>query len=204
VAVNSVSGESGCNKDLTNDSTPLSNGKFLDDGNTATLLPNTGTQSHTVSERVGDEEGTSEGQVCNTASPLPNENIDRTSHSNPRTETMRLSHAVQNGMISESAASSKTPDTSSDSTPITKTSLPAQQFPHRAGSPIPFIKKQKQDQSTPQSPTLFPPLPEGQDLTGCKFLYKDLMKALGSSWTFLLNRPFWNGLFMSTVDMNWP
>jgi len=105
-------------------------------------------------------------------------------------------------MISESAASSKTPDASSDSTPIAKTSHPAQQFPHRAGSPIPFIKKQKQDQSTPQSPTLFPPLPEGQDLTGCKFLYKDLMKALGSSRTFLLNRPFWNGLFMSTVDMN--
>jgi len=202
VPVNSVSGESGCSKDLTNDSTPLSNGKVLDDGNTATLLANTGTQSHTVSERVGDEEGTSEGQVCNTTTPLPNENIDRTSHSNLRTETMRLSHAVQNGMISESAASSKTPDTSSDSTPITKTSHPAQQFPHRAGSPIPFIKKIKQDQSTPQSPTLFPPLPEGQDLMGCKFLYKDLMKALGSSQTFLLNRPFWNGLFMSTVDMN--
>jgi len=149
VAVNSVSGESGCSKDLTNDSTPLSNGKFLDDGNTATLVANTGTQSDTVSERVGDEEGTSEGQVCNTASPLPSENIDRTSHSNLRTETMQLSRAVQNGMISESAASSKTPDTSSDSIPITKTSHPAQQFPHGVGSPIPFIKKLKQDQSTP-------------------------------------------------------
>ena len=67
---------------------------------------------------------------------------------------------------------------------------------------MPFFKNQKQGLSSPQSPTLFPPLPEGQDLKGCTFIYKDLMKALGSSRTFLLNRLFWNGLFMSTVDMN--
>ena len=200
----SVSGEFDRNKDLANGdvgSTPLSHDELLDDGSTATLVANTGTPSQAVSERVGDEGGGNEGQPCDTATPLPNGDIDRISHSNLPTEPTRLTHVVQNGVISESAASRKAPHRS---TPNTKSSHPASQlqFPHRSGSPMPFSKKQKQGQSSPQSPTLFPPLPEGQDLKGCTFIYKDLMKALGSSQTFLLNRLFWNGLFMSTVDMN--
>ena len=195
----SISGELDRNKGLANGgvgSTPLSHDELLDDGSTATLVANTGTPSQAVSERIGDEGGGNKGQ--------PNGDIDRTSHSNLPTEPTRLTHVVQNGVVSESATSRKAPPRSSKSTPNTKSShtAPQLQFPHRSGSPMPSFKNQKQGQSSPQSPTLFPPLPEGQDLKGCTFIYKDLMKALGSSRTFLLNRLFWNGLFMSTVDMN--
>ena len=39
-----------------------------------------------------------------------------------------------------------------------------------------------------------------QDEDSRTYLYKDLMKALGSSRTFMVNRHFWNVLFMSTID----
>ena len=41
---------------------------------------------------------------------------------------------------------------------------------------------------------------EGRDLSGSTFLYKELMKQLGSSKAFMLKKDFWNVLFMSTVS----
>ena len=48
------------------------------------------------------------------------------------------------------------------------------------------------------SPRFYHPR-EGQDLTGCMFLYKDLMKGLGHSKNFMLSRHFWNQTFISTL-----
>ncbi len=50
------------------------------------------------------------------------------------------------------------------------------------------------------SPRFYHPR-EGQDLTGCTFLYRELVKALGHSRNFLLTRHFWNQTFISTLTM---
>lgn len=51
------------------------------------------------------------------------------------------------------------------------------------------------------SPRFYHPR-EGQDLTGCSFLYRDLMKSLGNSRNFMLTRHFWNQLFISTLTVD--
>ena len=51
------------------------------------------------------------------------------------------------------------------------------------------------------SPRFYHPQ-EGQDLTGCTFLYKELMKGLGHSRDFMLSKHFWNQLFISTVTVD--
>lgn len=51
------------------------------------------------------------------------------------------------------------------------------------------------------SPRFYHPQ-EGQDLTGCSFLYKELMRSLGNSRNFMLSRHFWNQLFISTLTVD--
>lgn len=51
------------------------------------------------------------------------------------------------------------------------------------------------------SPRFYHPR-EGQDLTGCTFLYKELMKSLGNSREFMLSRHFWNQTFISTLTVD--
>lgn len=50
------------------------------------------------------------------------------------------------------------------------------------------------------SPRFYHPR-EGQDLSGCTFLYKELLRSLGSSREFMLSRHFWNQLFISTLTV---
>ena len=50
------------------------------------------------------------------------------------------------------------------------------------------------------SPRFYHPQ-EGQDLTGCTFLYRELMKGLGHSRNFMLSRHFWNQTFISTLTV---
>ena len=68
--------------------------------------------------------------------------------------------------------------------------------------PIPSPHWLKHMKSTPvksRSPRLLEAF-LNQDPKKATFVYKDLMKALGNSRTFMLSRQFWNVLFMSTID----
>lgn len=52
-----------------------------------------------------------------------------------------------------------------------------------------------------ESPRLYHPNETGPHrLAGCVFLYKEVMKSLGSSKSFLLEKKFWDVLFMSTIS----
>lgn len=51
------------------------------------------------------------------------------------------------------------------------------------------------------SPRFYHPQ-EGQSLSGCVFLYKDLMRSLGNSKHFMLSRHFWNQVFISTLTVD--
>ena len=52
-----------------------------------------------------------------------------------------------------------------------------------------------------ESPRVYQPKDEAdRRLNGCVFLYKEVMKSLGSAKAFLLEKKFWNVLFMSTVS----
>ncbi len=51
------------------------------------------------------------------------------------------------------------------------------------------------------SPRFYHPQ-NGQDLTGCVYMYKELMSGLGHSRNFMLSRHFWNQLFISTVTVD--
>ena len=83
---------------------------------------------------------------------------------------------------------------------------PSPDFPdaRKRGSeapPLPLYRRLERMKSGPlwsRSPRLL----EMVDPKNTTFLYKDLMKALGSGRTFMLSRQFWNLLFMSTIDMD--
>ena len=189
-----ISEEFDHSKDLVNggvDLSPLRTGE--DSSITSTAPPdNISTPVRSVGEGSGGG-GTENGVQL---SP-PHPDIGTMSHSSLPVEASQLTHVTQNGVTRDSTAS---PNNTSSPHPSHLPETPPPQFPHRSDSPMSSSKKQNRDWNCPQSPTLFPPLPEGQDLTGCTFLYKDLMKTLGNTRTFLLNRQFWNVLFMSTVD----
>ena len=50
-----------------------------------------------------------------------------------------------------------------------------------------------------ESPRVYHPNETGHRLTDCVLLYKELVKSLGSSRSFLMEKKFWNVLFMSTI-----
>ena len=198
-----ISEELDHSNDLVNggvDLSPLRIGE--DSSSTSTATPsNISTPMHSVGEGSGGGRAESEVQL---SPPHP---IGTMSHSSLPVEASQLTHVTHNGVTRDSTTSPN--NTSNISTANTSSphptyhpETPPPQFPHRSESPVSSSKKQNRDWNCPQSPTLFPPLPEGQDLTGCTFLYKDLMKTLGNTRTVLLNRQFWNVLFMSTVDMD--
>ena len=182
------------------DLTPLRVDKD-EDGITSTATPsNISTPMHSVGEGSGSGRAESEVQL---SPPRPDVGT------NSPVEAAQLTHETLNGITRDltpspnNASNISTADTPSPQ-PIAnhRPETPPQQFSHRSESPMSSSKKQNRGWNCPQSPTLFPPLPEGLDLRGCTFLYKDLMKTLGNTRTFLLNRQFWNVLFMSTVDMD--
>ena len=172
------------------------------DGITSTATPsNINTPVHSVGEGSGCGRAESEVQL----SP-PHPDVGTSSP----VEATQLTHETQNGVTRDLTPSpNNTSNISTADTPSPQPvanhlpETPPQRFSHRSESPMSSSsKKQNRGWNCPQSPTLFPPLPEGLDLRGCTFLYKDLMKTLGNTRTFLLNRQFWNVLFMSTVDMD--
>ena len=190
--------------DLVNGGVDLSPLRIGEDSSITSAAPPSNINTPVRSVGEGSEGGGTESGVQ--LSP-PHSDIGTMSHSSLPVEASQLTHVTQNGVTRDSTASpNNTPNISTANTtsphPTHHPETPPQPFPHRSDSPMSSSKKQFRDWYCPQSPTLFPPLPEGQDLTGCTFLYKDLMKTLGNTRTFLLNRQFWNVLFMSTVDMD--
>lgn len=51
------------------------------------------------------------------------------------------------------------------------------------------------------SPRFYHPR-EGQELTGCMFVYKELLKGLGHSKDFMLSQQFWELLFVSALTVD--
>ena len=51
-----------------------------------------------------------------------------------------------------------------------------------------------------ESPRVYRPNDGDSRLAGCVFLYKELVRSLGSSKSFLMEKKFWSVLFMSTIS----
>ena len=51
-----------------------------------------------------------------------------------------------------------------------------------------------------ESPRVYRPNDGDSRLAGCVFLYKELIRSLGSSKSFLMEKKFWSVLFMSTIS----